>query len=208
MIHRLAPVFLMLVLIFSGCAQQPQQVQPPFNKENPYNKENWAKHQSQVLDIKNWQASGKLGVKVPNDGGSASMRWEQLSSDYQIDLNGPLGMGKMTIIGKPDAVTFTQGGKPPQNAKTPEELIRKNTGWNIPVTQLAYWIRGLPAPKAKVTHYAFNAEGGLSELEQAGWKIIYGDYLQAQEGIALPGRITAEFKEVRLILVIREWHLQ
>lgn len=201
MIRLLIPTFLLLILIFSGCAQQPQKVQPPINPED------WAKRQSQVLDIKDWQASGKLGVKVPNDGGSASMRWEQFSSDYQIDLNGPLGMGKMTITGKPGAVTFTQAGKPTQTAKTPEELIRKNTGWNIPVTQLAYWIRGLPAPKAKVTHYAFNAEGGLSELQQAGWKISYGDYLQTEEGIALPGRITAEFNEVRLTLVIREWHL-
>lgn len=201
MISLFTRTVLLLALILSGCAQQPEKIQPPINKED------WAPRQSQILDIKNWQASGKLGVKVPDDGGSASMRWEQLSNGYQIDLNGPLGMGKMTIIGKPDAVTFTQGGKPPQTAQTPEELIRKNTGWNIPVTQLAFWIRGLPAPKAKVTHYAFNPQGGLSELEQAGWKIIYGDYLQTEEGIALPGRITAEFNEVRLILVIREWQL-
>lgn len=199
--RRLAPTLLTLLLLVSGCAQQPQKVQPPVNPED------WAKRQNQVLNIRDWQASGKLGVKVPNDGGSASMRWEQFGNDYQIDLNGPLGMGKMTITGKPGTVTFSEAGQPPQTAKTPEELIRKNTGWNIPVTQLAFWIRGLPAPKATVTRYAFNELGGLSELEQAGWKIIYGDYLQTEAGLALPGRITAEFNEVRLTLVIREWHL-
>lgn len=202
MIRLLSLPFISLVILLHGCAQQPQKIQPPANKED------WAKHQTQVLEIKNWQATGKLGIKVPNDGGSANMQWQQESSDYQIDLNGPMGLGKMTISGKPGAVTFIQSNKPPQNAKTAEELIRKNTGWNIPVAQLAYWIRGLPAPKAKVTRYTFNNEGGLGELDQAGWKIIYGDYLQTSEGIALPGRITAEFKDVRLTVVIREWQLQ
>lgn len=211
MIRFLSTTLTLLIILMSGCAQQPQKVQPPTNKED------WEKHQSQVLDIRDWQATGKLGVKVPNDGGSASMHWQQRDTEYQIDLNGPLGLGKMTINGKPDAVTLLQGDKPAQNAKTAEELIIKNTGWNIPVTQLAYWVRGLPAPKSKVTRYAFNEQGGLSELEQAGWKITYGDYLQTtlaastlspSQNIALPGRITAEFKDVRLTLIIREWQLQ
>ncbi|HWV15093.1 MAG TPA: lipoprotein insertase outer membrane protein LolB [Cellvibrio sp.] len=198
---RLLSFSLLLLALLSGCAQQPQKVQPPLNKED------WAKRQEQILNIRHWQATGKLGVKVPNDGGSASINWQQHNSDYQIDLNGPLGLGKMTINGKPDEVSLIQGGKPPQSARTAEELLLKNTGWRIPVAQLAYWVRGLPAPKAKVTDYAFNEQGGLSELQQAGWKISYGDYLQTSANIPLPGRITAEFNEVRLTLVIREWQI-
>ena len=201
MIRSLPLLVILCLALLSGCAHQnkPQTSTPPVSLED------WSKRQNQIMAIRDWQASGKLGIKVPNDGGSASLQWQQNSSDYQIDLAGPLGMGKMTITGTRDAVTLSQSNRPPQTATTAEELIVKNTGWKIPVAQLTYWIRGLPAPVATVTRYAFNDQGGLGELEQAGWKITYGEYLQTSKDIPMPGRITAEFKDVRLILVLREW---
>ena len=204
---RFLHTFVIAAIIFvSGCAQHPQKIQPLINTED------WGKHQAQVLATKDWQAIGKLGVKVPHDGGSASIHWQQYGSEYQIYLNGPMGLGKIIINGKRDEVTLLQGSNPPQHAKTAEELILKNTGWNIPVTQLAYWARGLPAPKAKVAHYTFNEQGLLSELDQAGWIITYSDYQPIADKsnltTVLPGRITAEFKDVRLTVIIREWQLQ
>jgi outer membrane lipoprotein LolB len=103
---------------------------------------------------------------------------------------------------------LTEAGQPPQTAKTAEELIRKNSGWTIPVTQLAFWVRGLPDPNSKVTRFMPNAQGLIGELEQLGWKVTYGDYLNvatATNNIAMPGRIVAEYKDVRLTLVVREW---
>lgn len=190
----------LLALLFSGCAHQLPKA--------PLISEDWPRHQAQIESLSHWQAVGKLGVKVPNDGGSANLRWQQQTNDYQIDLNGPFGSGKMTIAGSPANVTLTEIGKNPQTAKTAEELIRKNTGWNIPVTQLAFWVRGLPAPNTRIAHFAPNAQGLIGELEQLGWKVTYGDYLSVTnnaETIAMPGRITAEYQDVRLTLVIREW---
>ena len=189
-----------LVILVSGCAG--------IHPKAPVISQDWAKHEAQLQAKNNWQAVGKLGVKVPNDGGSANLKWAQQSDAYEIDLNGPFGQGKLSISGKPGNVTLIEAGQPPKSAKTPEELITKTTGWNIPVTQLAYWVRGLPAPNLKVTRFTPNAQGLLGELEQAGWKIIYGDYLNvasASDVIAMPGRITAEYKDVKLTLVIREW---
>ena len=106
---------------------------------------------------------------------------------------------------------MSEAGQLPQTAKTAEELIRKNTGWNIPVTQLAFWVRGLPDPNTKVIHFTPNAQGLIGELEQLGWKVSYGDYLNASTpttSIPMPGRIIAEYKDVRLTLVVREWSLE
>ena len=193
---------LFIGLLLSGCAHQLPKA--------PLISEDWPKHQAQVESFKHWQATGKLAVKVPNDGGSMSLRWQQEPTSFQIDFTGPFGQNILAIDGKTDHVTLSEPGKDPITAKTAEELIRRNTGWTIPVAQLAFWVRGLPAPTAKLTRFAPNAQGLIGELEQLGWKVTYGDYLSVTNGsgtIAMPGRITAEFKDIRLTLAIREWQL-
>jgi len=72
-------------------------------------------------------------------------------------------------------------------------------------------VRGLPDPNTKVIHFTPNAQGLIGELEQLGWKVSYGDYLNAstsETSIPMPGRIIAEYKDVRLTLVVREWSLE
>ena len=195
-------LFIVLAGALSGCSHHQPKV--------PLISQNWAIHKQHVEAIDNWQATGKLAVKVPNDGGSANLKWLQTGDAYQIDLNGPFGSGKVTINGIPSSVTLSEAGRPPQTAKTAEELIRKNSGWNIPVTQLAFWVRGLPDPDSKVTRFTPNAQGLIGELEQLGWKVTYGDYLNlstATNNVPMPGRIVAEYKDVRLTLVVREWSI-
>ena len=193
---------LIVALLLSGCAHQLPKA--------PLISEDWPRHQAQVEAFKHWQATGKLAVKVPNGGGSMSLRWQHEPDGFHIDFNGPFGQNILSITGEPNHVILSEPGKDSISAKTAEELIRRNTGWTIPVTQLAFWVRGLPAPNAKVTRFAPNAQGLIGELEQLGWKVSYGDYLSVANGaetIAMPGRIIAEFKDMRLTLAIREWQL-
>ena len=196
-----------LIIVLSGAALSGCSHQQP---KAPLISQDWPNHKDKVESIVNWQAVGKIAVKVPKDGGSANLKWLQTGEAYQIELNGPFGSGKVTIEGLPTSVTLSEAGQPPQTAKTAEELIRKNSGWNIPVAQLAFWVRGLPDPKTKVTHFTPNAQGLIGELEQLGWKVSYGDYLNVNtsaNSIPMPGRIVAEYKDVRLTLVVREWSL-
>ncbi len=191
------------LLIMSSCAHR--------QNDKVVISQDWAKHQEQLLALAQWEALGKLGAKVPNDSMTATIHWLHTPSRYDINLSGPLGQGHMSIHGDKQQVTFSDGQAQPQIAKTAEELIRKNTRWNIPVTQLAYWVRGLPAPNTPITRFAANNLGLIGELDQMGWKLVYGDYinipLQTGSTIAMPNKITAEFKELRLTLIIREWRM-
>lgn len=191
---------LFISLLLSGCAHKLPKA--------PLISEDWPKHQAQVEALGKWQATGKLGVKVPNNGGSMSLRWQQAPNEFTIDFTGPFGQNLLGIAGQGSQVTLSEPGKAPITAKTAEELIRRNTGWTIPVAQLTYWVRGLPAPTAKITRFAPNTQGLIGELEQLGWKVTYGEYLSVNTGaetLSMPGRIVAEFKDVKLTLVVREW---
>lgn len=116
----------------------------------------------------------------------------------------------MIITGSPDKVRLEQTGEPAQEAKTAEALIKKTAGWTLPVAQLAYWVRGVPAPKLRITQLQQNENGLIDHLIQGGWDISYSNYRDHTfngANLPLPGKITAEYQDVRLTLVIRTWHL-
>jgi len=191
---------LLLALLFTGgCAHH--SLTPP---------QDVLEHQRQVQAINDWTLTGKLGIRTTEDSGSASVKWVQKIANYQINLSGPLGQKSMIITGTPDKVRLEQTGEPAQEAKTAEALIKKSVGWTLPVAQLAYWVRGVPAPKLRITHLQQNQNGLIDQLIQGDWSITYSNYRdQSFNGVTLPlpGKITAEYKDVRLVLVIRDWHL-
>jgi outer membrane lipoprotein LolB len=199
MMQRRLLIILSLLLI-SGCVHQGSLTPP----------QDVLEHQRQVQAIGDWQLTGKLGIRTTDDSGSASVKWAQQIASYQINLSGPLGQKSMIITGTPDRVRLEQTGEPAQEAKTAEALIKKSAGWTLPVAQLAYWVRGVPAPKLRITHLLQNETGLIAQLIQGGWSIHYSNYRdQTFNGInlPLPGKITAEYKDVRLVLVIRDWRL-
>ncbi|WP_323815909.1 lipoprotein insertase outer membrane protein LolB [Cellvibrio sp. NN19] len=199
MIHRYLLPILALLLI-SGCAHRGTFTPP----------QDVLEHQRQVQAINNWQLNGKLGIRTQNDSGSASVKWVQNTANYQINLSGPLGQKSMIITGTPDKVRLEQTGEAAQEAKTAEALIKKTAGWTLPVAQLAYWVRGVPAPKLRITHLQQNDSGMIDQLTQGDWNIYYSNYRDHDFNgatLPLPGKITAEYQDVRLILVIRSWQL-
>lgn len=199
MLSRCLPPLLLLLLI-SGCAHRSTLTPPP----------DLLAHQQQLQAISQWELHGKLGIRTSDDSGSASLKWAQQASDYQINLSGPLGQKRMIITGTPHKVRLEQSGSEPLEARSAEALIKKAAGWTLPVAQLTYWVRGVPAPKQRITHLQQNAAGLLAQLEQGGWSITYSQYKNYPLGnqtFALPGKITAEHKDVRLVLVVRDWKM-
>lgn len=200
---------LSLLLILTGCAHRGSFTPPP----------DLLRHQTQLQQIIQWEMNGKLGIRTADDSGSATVKWTQDASDYRIHLSGPLGQKRMIITGAPNRVRLEQSDSPPLEARTPEALIREAAGWTLPVTQLIYWVRGVPAPKLSISHLQQNDAGLIAQLQQGGWTLTYSNYRNvaypapttadpaATENFSLPGKIIAEHDEVRLILVIRDWQL-
>jgi outer membrane lipoprotein LolB len=194
--------FLFLIscaLFLSACANKPHPRSIALSN-----------HEANLASINQWQLSGKLGIKTPEESGSLSLRWHQQSDSYEISLTSPLGQKSFLISGDLSQVTFKEKGKPSITGRSPEALLKKTTGWNLPLTELNYWIRGLPAPKGNVKQITPNAIGLIEQLEQSDWVIDYPFYhsIQNQDQlIYLPKKIVIQHKDFRLTLVIREWKL-
>jgi outer membrane lipoprotein LolB len=71
----------------------------------------------------------------------------------------------------------------------------------MPVSQLQYWVRGVPSP-----HQGYRINQDNSGFEQAGWQISYSQ-LQQVDGLTLPARATAQHPRLKLILLLKSWQL-
>ncbi|MCY3291079.1 MULTISPECIES: outer membrane lipoprotein LolB, partial [Gammaproteobacteria] len=60
----------------------------------------------QVQDEKHFNLQGKIGVRTPQQTGSAFFTWIQQQDNFDIELSGILGVGKTQIQGKPGEVTL------------------------------------------------------------------------------------------------------
>ena len=166
-------------------------------------------HQSQVTPVNQWQIKGKLGIKAPAESFSASIHWQQVKAHYVIQLHGPLGQKSLRIEGSPKLVTLKEKGKDPVSSSSAESLFKRTTGWNLPLKQLDYWVRGLPAP-GKIKAIAFNPQGLVEKLEQKDWLIKYEKYqaiTHQGQTLYLPQKLIASHQDLRLTLLIRDWTL-
>ena len=53
----------------------------------------WRAHKQQITQLDGWQINGKIGIRAPQDSGSATLFWLQRQDYYDIRLSGPLGGG-------------------------------------------------------------------------------------------------------------------
>ncbi|MEB3767622.1 lipoprotein insertase outer membrane protein LolB [Acinetobacter sp. MD2] len=92
-----------------------------------------------------FELQGKIGVRTPQQSGSAFFTWLQQQDHFEIDLSGALGIGKTHIEGQPGQVTLTSAKTGTITAASPEELLEKATGWQTPITHLIHWVEAKPA---------------------------------------------------------------
>ena len=153
--------------------------------------------------ISSWENSGAIAARTSNKSWSASYNWRQQGKNiYQINLFGPFGNGSAIIERTGNVTTYSNGGKiyASHNA---DQLLQQHTGVALPVNNLYYWVRGLPAP-GSIQSSTRNPEDQLISLHQSGYIIEYTNYASIH-GILLPTQIKLRGKNVIMKIVIKHW---
>ncbi len=168
----------------------------------------WHIHQQQVTAIEHWQLDGKLGVRTAEESGSLRLNWQQQPEHYRIRATDPLGRQLALLEGNARGVLLAQGDQR-LYAQSPEALLAAQLGWPLPVSDLLYWVRGLPAP-GEPDLIGLNEMGQLDLLSQHGWQLTFDQYRSLGHFPPLPGRISATQPEsgLKLKLIIYDWQLQ
>ena len=147
---------------------------------------NWALQSQQLEKLTHWQLRGRVNVRYNNESQTPRIQWQHNSRAYQIRLWGTFNAGNTLIRGEPGRVSLDQGDEH-FSASSPEELILQQLGYELPVSYLEFWIKGLPVPDRPAALF-FNELNQLKVFKQAEWTVSLSD-LRDYGDIALPRRV-------------------
>lgn len=175
---RAGTVLLLMGALLSACSSAPRA---EANSD-------WLLQRNQLQELESWGLRGRVNVRYDNDSDTPNIRWQQQDADYQITLWGTFNVGTTIINGRPGYVTLQSNGDT-LSASSPEDLILQQLGYELPVSHLEYWIRGLPSPDSDSrADLSFNELNQLTSIAQAGWDIDLIDPRQ-YGSISLPRRV-------------------
>lgn len=192
---RLFTLWILLALL-SACAGITQQEPTSAG---------WKTHSKQLAALQQWTASGKLAMRTARVSESATIVWQQHHQATHLQLSGPLGIGATTIESDGQRLDIRQGDELQSLDISTPDAILTNTGLDLPLSALTYWLKGLPAPDGAIQQFEVNPQTQLLQsLRQDDWEVQFQRYGQF-EGFVLPVRMQIQRGETRAKIVISQW---
>ena len=193
-----------------GCATQPPAVEepPPEAPASLSESERWGIHRERVAALAVWEARGKVGFTLPDEAGSASLRWRQREDGSDLRLSGPLGASPVSLRSDGALIQLRRDGIERSYPADAAPWLGDGRLLPIPVHSIQHWLRGIPNPQLAVTHIE-TRDGLLQAMSQGDWEIRYEDYRTVGD-YTLPAKLTVNAPQVSLQLrvIIRDWGIE
>jgi outer membrane lipoprotein LolB len=159
-----------------------------------------------LTQLSHWDIQGKVSLRNPEDSATGLLSWEQQNDRYSITISGPFGQGTTRIEGRENHSSLSlPGWQQPRQAANASLLMQDTLGWQFPVEDLSYWVKGIPSPHTESTHQ-LDDYGLISSIRQHDWTIEFKRYSQHQ-GQWLPGLIKLQGYDQKITLAINRWNI-
>ncbi|AMJ57558.1 MULTISPECIES: lipoprotein insertase outer membrane protein LolB [Stenotrophomonas] len=208
-----APLALVMVGALAACGSVPKRQAAPVAAEvaqiSAAAQAAEQARQAALMAQPDWSFQGRVAISKGRNGGNGRIDWLQQGPVYQVSLAAPVTRQSWQLSGgepgQPVRLDGLEGG--PRSADDAAQLLLQATGWEIPVAQLAQWVRGLPTSAGMAPeHLGFDADGRPRVLRQQGWQVDYLDWYPAEAGRpSLPRRIEAVNGDAKVRLIVDEW---
>ena len=154
--------------------------------------------------LTSWRATGRLGVKAPGNGFSASFDWAESQQGSVIEVHGPLGLGAVHITRTDQEIRIANGQGSVQVSVAPfadlQTLLVERLGAALPLAPLRYWLLGVPDPQAEQTLLTD------SGFEQYGWSVTVADPQEVPgTSLPLPRSVVLVQGDTRIRLLVQSW---
>lgn len=163
--------FSTIILFINGCTTLRLSSQKNISA---YQTKSWQKRYQVLSHISRWSIDGVFSIQQPGKTIIASYDWQQKAHNYDIRIYSSLNIYSVNISVRSGMVLLWCSPKERYTADTPEKLMQARLGWHLPVSNLCYWIRGIPAPGAYQAN--FDPYGHFIILQQNGWYIHFSQY--------------------------------
>jgi outer membrane lipoprotein LolB len=188
----------LLVLLLAACAQQPRLPTAA----------SWEEHSARLRALTSWSAQGKLALRTPEQSESASIQWQQQDGVTRVYLSGPLGVAATSLYSDGKALVIRHGNEVQTFDLADLTALERNTGWDLPLVALPYWLKGLPAPELDIQGMELGQDDPalLAMLQQDDWKIHYEAYA-SYGAMTLPTKLQLQRRDTTVRLIIRDWQV-
>ena len=201
MLHIRRLSFLGFILLLAGCAPFVKQQQ-----DDSFTEQLWDLRYQQLQSLEQWGFRGRVALTQGNEAWQAGLHWQRQVEQFDIRILGPFSQGGVSLVGDESQVVLTMSDGQTLVSNSPEDLLEEALGWNLPVSILADWVRGIPAKQMSIEKKILDDVGRLSYLEQAGWQVEFLRYVTV-DGIDLPGKIFMDSPALNIRLVISDWDI-
>ena len=165
-----------------------------------------------------WKLSGSFSYVDPNESGAGRIQWDfkgdlldsvslnDFVDQERVRLIGPIGVGSVELNSQDRRATLTSGRQEYKGTDA-ESLLWNIVGWRLPVSEMRFWLFGMPSPNVK-GRFWLNEQGQLQALQQSGWEIQFERYEKMDDlQQDLPKKITAVHREnkAKVKLVIKRF---
>jgi outer membrane lipoprotein LolB len=135
---------------------------------------------------------------------SSSVRWQHQAARDEIWLLTPAGQALAHIEADAAGAVLTAADGQQHRAGDVASLTRRALGWELPLEQLSWWVRGAILPGGVIGEVLRDQHGRLVRLRQDGWQITLTHAPGDEQG-GLPQRLELARDAHRIRLVIDGW---
>jgi outer membrane lipoprotein LolB len=153
-----------------------------------------------VADIV-FTSEGRLSAKRGSDAVVANFEWTHTPLADVIALATPLGQTLARLEGSAQGASIVLADGRTATARSFDVLTDKTLGVPLPVSGLAWWIRGAPRPGGPFMAER-DSRGRASVLRQDGWEIVYA---YADDMATVPRRLVLAYPDVEVRVVVDTW---
>lgn len=187
----------LLAALLAGCASAPQRT-----VDDGAALLGQARREAMIGADSNWQFSGRIAVSAAGHGGSGSIDWRQSGDDLTIELSAPVTR-RSWRLSRVDGWARLDGlDEGSLQGADAAQLLLQSVGWEVPLGQMTWWVRGLRAHGAAQMRFAAN-DLPVS-IEQDGWTVQYRDWTTVA-GQPMPAKVFARHGDASVRLVIDRW---
>ncbi len=168
------------------------------------------KLQQQNQHLNSWQLTGRASVVTEQTAYYFNVFWKQNQQQYDLRFEAPLVSEAILLTGHEGFAELRLNKHKTIRGINPDQLITQAMGFNIPVTGLHSWVRGI-AHKNSESQLQIKANGQTKEIRQDGWLIEYSDwglFKINNKQYSLPSDIHLTHEQIKIRIRPSQWQQQ
>jgi outer membrane lipoprotein LolB len=149
-----------------------------------------------------FELDGRINLRLPKEAFPGRVRWQHRVDADELWFYSPLGSAVARLRQDADGALLITGEGREYRAGDLHQLAYEVLGWDLPLEQLPYWVRGLPGPGE--ADREDDSEGRPRSIRQAGWQVSYLDWTPAGVN-GLPSKLDVRGQRLRMRLAVETW---